>query len=108
MPGSVSYHDYLIHSLKDPKEAEGYLNAALEDGDPSAFLQALRNVAEARGGMSKTAAASKLNRESLCRMLSRKGNPSLQSLATLLSSLGFRLAVESKDAALGQTLKGIP
>lgn len=106
--GSVSYHDYLIQSLKDPKEAAGRLNAALEEGDPRAFLQALRNVAEARGGMSKTAAASNPNRESLYRMLSRKGNPSLQSLAALLSSLGFRLAVESKDAALGQTLKGIP
>jgi len=49
--------------------------------------------------MSKVAAASKLNRESLYRMLSENGNPSLQSLRALLSSLGFRLAVESKDAA---------
>jgi DNA-binding phage protein len=53
MPRSVSYHDYLIQSLKDPKEAEGYLNAALEDGDPRVFLQALRNVAEARGRWGK-------------------------------------------------------
>ena len=99
MPRSVSYHEYLFQSLKDPKEAEGYLNAALEDEDPRVFLLALRNVAEARGGMSKAAASSKLNRESLYRMLSKKGNPSLQSLGALLSSLGFRLAVESKDAA---------
>jgi len=99
MPRSVSYHDYLIRSLMDPREAEGYLKAALEDEDPRVFLLALRNVAEARGGMSKVAAASKLNRESLYRMLSENGNPSLQSLRALLSSLGFRLAVESKDAA---------
>jgi probable addiction module antidote protein len=99
MPRSVSYHDYLIRSLKDPKQAEGYLNAALEDGDARIFLIALRNVAEAQGGMGKAAAKSKLNRESLYRMLSKKGNPGLQSLAALLSSLGFRLAVESKDAA---------
>lgn len=71
----------------------------MEDEDPRVFLLALRNVAEARGGMSKVAAASKLNRESLYRMLSENGNPSLQSLRALLSSLGFRLAVESKDAA---------
>ena len=99
MPTSISYDDYMIRSLKDPKRAEAYLNAALEDEDPRVFLLALRRVAEARGGMSKAAASSKLNRESLYRMLSKKGNPSLQSLGALLSSLGFRLAVESKDAA---------
>jgi len=99
MPRSVSYHDYLIESLKDPSEAEGYLNAALEDEDPRVFLLALRNVAEACGGMSKAAVRSKLNPESLQRMLSKKGNPSIQSLGALLDSLGFRLAVERKRAA---------
>jgi probable addiction module antidote protein len=58
----------------------------------------LRNVAQARG-MSTLAARSNLNRESLYKMLSKRGNPSLQSLAALLDSLGFRLAVETKDAA---------
>ena len=99
MARSVSYDDYLIGSLKDPRRAAAYLNAALEDEDPRVFLLALRNVAEAHGGMGKAAAKSKLNRESLYRMLSKKGNPSLQSLGALLSSLGFRLAVERKDAA---------
>jgi probable addiction module antidote protein len=98
MPRSVSYDDYLIESLKDSGRAEAYLKAALEDGDPRVFLQALRNVAQARG-VSKVAAKSKLNRESLYKMMSKRGNPSLQSLAALLSSLGFRLTVESKDAA---------
>jgi len=99
MPRSISYDEYLIAALKDPRRAESYLNAALEDPDPRIFLLALRNVAEARGGMGKTASRTKLNRESLYRMLSRKGNPSLRSLGALLSSLGFRLAVERKDAA---------
>jgi probable addiction module antidote protein len=98
MPRSVSYDDYLIESLKDSGRAEAYLKAALEDDDSRVFLQALRNVAQARG-VSKVAAKSKLNRESLYKMMSKRGNPSLQSLAALLSSLGFRLTVESKDAA---------
>jgi probable addiction module antidote protein len=71
----------------------------LEDDDPRVFLLAVRNVVEARGGMSKIARTCKLNREGLYRMLSKKGNPSLQSLGRLLSSMGFRLAVEKKDAA---------
>jgi probable addiction module antidote protein len=96
---SIPWEPYLINSLKNPKEAEGYLNAALEDDDPRIFLLALRDVAEAHGGMSKIARTCKLNRESLYRMLSKKGNPSLESLSKLLSGMGFRLAVEKKDAA---------
>lgn len=99
MARSISYHEYLIESLRDPREAAGYLNAALEDGDPRVFLLALRQVAEAKGGMGKVSRISKLNRESLYRMLSKKGNPSLQSLAALIWSLGFRLAIKSRDAA---------
>ncbi len=98
MPRSVSYDDYLIESLKDRRRAEAYLNAALGEEDPRVFLLALRNVAQARG-IGKVAAKSKLNRESLNKMLSRRGNPSLQSLGALLGNLGFRLMVESKDAA---------
>jgi probable addiction module antidote protein len=85
--------------LRKRGEAEAYLNAALEDDDPRVFLLALRDVAEARGGVGKAAAGSRLNRESLYRMLSKKGNPNLRSLTALLSSLGLRLAVESQDAA---------
>lgn len=62
------------------------------------FLIALRNVAEARGGIGKLAAKSRLNRESLYRMLGSRGNPSLQSLTVLLKSLGFRLSI-ARDAA---------
>jgi probable addiction module antidote protein len=97
MPRSASYDDYLIESLKDHLLAKEYLKAALED-DPRVFLLALRNVAQANG-VSKAAADSKLNRESLYRMLSGRGNPSLRSLGALLRSLGFRLTVESRDAA---------
>lgn len=102
MPGSVPYDDYLIPALKNRRRAKAYLNAALEDSDPQVFLLALRNVAQAHG-FSDVAAKSSLNRESLYKMLSKKGNPSLHSLGALLDSFGFRLAVTSatgtKDAA---------
>jgi DNA-binding phage protein len=45
-----SYHDGLIESLKKPKEAVAYLNAAIEEGDRELFLLALRNIAEVRAG----------------------------------------------------------
>lgn len=38
--------------------------------------------------------AAKLNRESMYRMASRRGNPRLASLECILQSAGLRLAVE--------------
>ena len=98
MPPSKPYHPELIKALRrDPREALEYLNAALEDGDPEVFLMALRDVAEAQGGVAQLAEAAKLNRENLYRMLSDRGNPELRSLDALLHALGFRLAIAVED-----------
>ncbi len=95
MKKSKAYQAGLIESLRNPGEAEHYLNAALEEDDPELFLLALRNVAEAQGGLAQLADKTKLNRESLYKMLSERGNPELRSLDALLHALGFRLAVAS-------------
>jgi probable addiction module antidote protein len=96
MTKTESYKDQLLESLKDPEAAAHYLTACLEDGNTEVFLLALRDVAEARGGIRKLSERTRLNRENLYRMLSRSGNPSLSSLGPLLGSLGLRLAVEVK------------
>jgi probable addiction module antidote protein len=93
MKHSRRYQESLIENLRDPVEAEAYLNAALEEDDLELFLLALRNVAEAQGGMAQLAEKTKLNRESLYRMLSERGNPEFRSLDALLHALGFRLSV---------------
>jgi len=97
MPKISSYQKDLIESLKDPCEAAAYLNAAIEEGDRSVFLLALRNVAEACGGMAALAEKANLSRESLYRMLSKKGNPEIKSLYTLLHAMGLRLAIEAEQ-----------
>jgi probable addiction module antidote protein len=93
MKKSKAYQPDLIESLRDAGEAEEYLNAALEEDDPELFLLALRNVAEAQGGVAQLAKKSKLNRESLYKILSARGNPEFRSLDALLHALGFRLTV---------------
>lgn len=96
----TTYQEDLVASLKDPREAAAYLNAAMEDGDRSLFLLALRNVAEAHGGMSAVSEKANLNRESLYRMLSKRGNPEIKSILALLGSMGLKLAIEpSKNTA---------
>ncbi len=91
------YHESLIQSLKDPIESAEYLNAVLEEGDKKMFLVALRNVAEARGGMVKLSHAAKLNRANLYRIFSKTGNPEIQSLTNILNSFGLRLAVATQS-----------
>jgi probable addiction module antidote protein len=81
--------------LKDPEEALGYLNAALEEDDEAVFLLALRDVVKAQGGVSKLSRLSKLHRVNLHRILSKSGNPELKSLSSILSALGLKLAVVS-------------
>src|SRR5438105_15540752 len=88
-----SYRANLLESLRNPDEAAQYLNACLEDEDARVFLLALRDVADARGGIRALSREVHLNRESLYRMLSGSGNPSLDSLAAVLNACGLRLAV---------------
>jgi probable addiction module antidote protein len=93
---TTTYQEDLIETLKDPREAAAYLNAAMEEGDRELFLLALRNVAEANGGMAAVSEKSKLNRESMYRMLSKKGNPEIKSILTLLHSMGLKMSIEPK------------
>ena len=86
------YRESLVESLRNPDEAAQYLNACLEDEDTQVFLLALRDVAEAHGGIRALSRTTHLNRESLYRMLSKSGNPSLDSLASVLNACGVRLA----------------
>ena len=94
MTRTRSYKEDLLKALKDPSEAREYLNAALEDENSEVFLLALRDVVEAKSTMSEVARATNRNRESLYKTLSEKGNPQLDSVRSILSNLGFKLAVE--------------
>lgn len=98
MRKTKKFDDYLIESLGDPKEASAYLNIALEeyekDNDAEAFLIALKDVAEARGGLANLARKTELNRQNLYRVLSGKGNPRLATLGTILNGLDFHLSIE--------------
>ena len=46
-----SYREGLLESLRNPEDAAHYLNACLEDEDARVFLLALRDVADAHGGI---------------------------------------------------------
>ncbi len=85
--------------LKTQKDIAAYLNTALEDGDPAVLLEALRNVAQAKGGVGALAKAAGVSRESLYRTLSRRGNPKIDTVMALLHALGLRLTINQTKAA---------
>jgi len=91
------YNEWIIESLKDKEEATAYLQVAFDeyqkDGNKEAILLALKLVALAQGGIALLAKKTKLNRETLYRTLSSKGNPQLQTLGLLLDGLGFHLEI---------------
>ena len=88
----LDYQEELIESLRDPEEAVAYLNV---NDDERVFLLALKNVLEAQeGDMTSLAQVTKLNRENLYRMLSKRGNPKLTSIRSVLNALGLELAVQ--------------
>ena len=94
---SISHDDALVRQLRrDPDFAAEYLRAALEDADePRVLLIALRRIAEARGGIAKVAKAAGVERESLYRALSPKGNPRLSTLAAVAKAMGLKLTAEA-------------
>jgi len=99
---SVSHTDETIKELRaDRQFAVEYLKAALEElDDPdnrSAGLLALRDVAEAYGGIGMVAEQAGISREALYRSLSPKGNPTLKTLLAVLKSVGMRLSVEPES-----------
>jgi len=93
-----SYDDFLIDELRDPELAAGYLSEALRGGSMEVFLIALRNVAEARGGLGALAEETALNRQNLYRMLSENGNPTLANLMALLAALGIDIEFKASAA----------
>ena len=84
--------------LKTPQDVADYLNAALDDGDQTVLLLAMRNACEAIGGMSELARRSGLSRESLYRTLSVDGNPRLSSMRAILQAFGVKMSVRPRVA----------
>jgi probable addiction module antidote protein len=95
----ISYKNDLLKELKDPEYAAAYLVQALESEDQATFLLALRDVVEAGGGASVVARQAHIQRESLYKALSNRGNPRLTTLQGILKSVGLRMVVTPETEA---------
>ena len=76
--------------LETEEDMAAYLEAALEEGDPTLITSALGDIARAKG-MTQIARETGLGRESLYKALSAEGNPEFATVLKVLRSLGLRL-----------------
>lgn len=93
---SISHDEAVVRRLrKDPSFAAEYLKDALEDEDePRVLLLALCHLALAQG-IARVARAAGIERESLYRALSARGNPRLSTLVAVTRAVGLKLTVEA-------------
>ena len=86
-----NWDDYVREAIEDPKLAAEYLNAAAEDEDGRVFMIALKHVIDVYGGLSNLARKARLNRGSLHRALTGKGNVKFDTLHKTLAAAGFQI-----------------
>lgn len=93
-----SFNEYMVEVLKDPEEAQAFLEVVLEehekDPDPQALMFALRDIAKAQGGIGKLAQRTKVSRPHLYEILASKHSPRLDTALDIFSGLGFRVRLE--------------
>jgi probable addiction module antidote protein len=89
------YHEFLKEELKDVDFALAYLKEALKDEDKRVFLLALKRVLDAHGeNITHLAKETKLNRENLYKVFSKKGNPTWSTINSILHEVGFELTIQ--------------
>jgi probable addiction module antidote protein len=93
---TISHDEAMTRRLrKDPGFAAEYLKAALEEeNEPRVLLVALRHLVRAQG-IAKVAKAAGIERESLYRALSVRGNPRLSTLVAVTKAIGLKITVEA-------------
>lgn len=91
------HREFLFEQLTDSEIAAEYLTAAIEDNSADEFLLALRDVAEACGGVGMLSDMTDLNRQSMYKRLSENGNPTLASLLSVLQAVGITIKFASDE-----------
>ncbi len=96
--------NYLKDQFQDEENVKEYINAALEqyfeDHNKELFLASLKEVIQAKGGIAEFSKHAHINRQHIYRMLSDKGNPSFDNIGSLLTALGLKLQVETKNHSI--------
>ena len=84
--------------INTKEDIAAYLDAALAENDTALLFAVIGDIARSKG-MARIAKDLNLARESLYRSLAQDGNPSFNTVASVLDNLGFQLSVKQKVPA---------
>lgn len=90
----------IAEHLESEEDMAKYLEAALEENDPTLIAAALGDIARAKG-MSQIAKQAGLGRESLYKALSAEGNPEFATILRVIGALGLQLKAVAAKAKSG-------
>lgn len=88
--------------LNTAEAIAAYLDAYLEDASPEELRAALSTVARSHG-VSDLAQRSGVTRAGIYKALGEDGNPSFETIRSILSAMGLRLSVEPAERVLEAT-----
>lgn len=80
--------------LNSAEDVAAYLATWLEDGSPEELRAALNTVARSHG-ISDLAKRAGISRAGIYKALGDEGNPSFETIRTILAAMGLRLSVET-------------
>jgi probable addiction module antidote protein len=101
MPLGTTKFDVLDH-LATIEEQIAYLEAALDESDPSFIATAIGDVARARG-VSQFARETGLSREAIYKAFKPGGNPTIGTINKAMKALGLRLKLAPNKNANAPT-----
>ena len=88
---TTPFKDYLLKDLAQPEFAKGYLEAALQDfdkdGNIEILLLAMKDIAEAQGGIEELVPWTNLSPQTLTYLLNTEHPPQLDKVLDILDSL---------------------
>ncbi len=95
----VSYDEGIAKLYREnPQMALDALNSCMKDGDMEMLLVTLRHIAKGKG-VAELAEATGLQKNTLYRTLSSRGNPNLRTLLSICGALGVAVRFEAQSVA---------
>ena len=98
---SVDFKDFLLEQLKDPQFAAAYLNEHYRNRGPKRrahLFEAFKNVVQAQG-VTELSRRSGISRRTLYKAFSETGNPTVETLFTLLETIGVGIHFDTDPGA---------